>query len=168
MFQVTKKLRHIKSNIKKWKKLNFGNIFESKAKIFKDLDIIEDDIQNEDYNEERLDKEKFILVELHNLIGREEAFWKQISRVVQLKEGDQNTRFFHIKTLKHKANNRITRIKRGVDVLEEEKDIADEAISFFSSLLSIDLDLLEEEQKGTLNLIPNLIQTSHNSMICDI
>ena len=42
MFKVAKKLRNVKLNIRKWNKLDFGNIFHSKAQILEDLGIIQD------------------------------------------------------------------------------------------------------------------------------
>ena len=40
MFKVAKKLKDIKFNVKKWNKLDFGNIFQLKANILEDLSII--------------------------------------------------------------------------------------------------------------------------------
>ena len=48
---------------------------------------------------------KIILTDLHNIIGQKEAFQRQRLRVVWLREGDRNTRLFHISIVKHKVHN---------------------------------------------------------------
>lgn len=45
------------------------------------------------------------------------------------------------------------------------KDISTEAINFFSSLLSRDPHLSEEDQRNIVSSIPQLIQTPHNVMM---
>ena len=83
-----------------------------------------------------MNHKNIILADLHNIVGKEEMFWRQSSRVVWLKEGDKNSRFFHLSTLKHRTTNRIYRIRRGEDTLKEDKDIAREVVHFFYSILS--------------------------------
>lgn len=45
---------------------------------------------------------------LNELLLKEEIFWKQRSRILWLKEGDQNTKFFHQRT---KARNKFNSIE---------------------------------------------------------
>ena len=92
-------------------------------------------------------------------------FGKKISRVNWLKEGDQNTRFFYLSTLKHHANNRISSIKKGQSPLSKDDKIVDEAVQFFSSLLTKDPSLLLTDQEDILSAIPSLLQAHHNSML---
>lgn len=41
---------------------------------------------------------------------KEEVFWQQKSRIQWLKEGDQNTKFFHIHTMQRRKKNCIERL----------------------------------------------------------
>lgn len=105
---------------------------------------------------------------VHNIINKEEKFWRQRSRINWLKDGDRNTKFFHLSTLKHRANNRIFGIKKGQVLLSDDFDISDEAVSFFSSLLSGDPLLPKVDQEDLLSCIPQIIQPCHNKLIFSI
>ncbi len=76
MFKVAKKLKNGKLNIRKWNKSNFGNIFHSKAQILEELRIIQDVVEKEGYNDERMKVEKSILYELQNIIIQEKTYRK--------------------------------------------------------------------------------------------
>ena len=82
-----------------------------------------------------------------------------------MKEGDRNTRFFHLTTLKLQANNRISNIVKGQVLVSKEDEIEKEVVYYFSSLLSIDPSLIGSEQEEILAAIPPLIQDHHNSML---
>ena len=104
-------------------------------------------------------------MDLNNIISKEEDFLKQRSRVNWLKEGEQKSRFFHLTTLKHRENKRISTIKKGPDLLSKEQEIAEEAVQFFSSLLTVDPSLSVTDQEDIVSAIPPLLQAHHNSML---
>lgn len=66
------------------------------------------------------------------------------------------------------AANRISGIKKGTDTIGEDKEIAEGAISYFSSILSKDLELDEEDQNDILNTIPNVINVTQNNTLVAI
>ena len=74
MYKVAKKLRFIKLEICKWNKLDFGNIFQDKERILGYLAEVQNDIQTWGYDDKFLNSKKEILVELHNIVGKEEMF----------------------------------------------------------------------------------------------
>lgn len=51
------------------------------------------------------DKIKLLERQIDDLLLDEEIYWRQRSIVVWLREGDKNTKFFHIKTLTRKRKN---------------------------------------------------------------
>ena len=60
---------------------------------------------------ENLELEAALSLELDDWLLRDELRLKQKSRELWLKEGDQNSRFFHLSTLVQRRRNRIKEIK---------------------------------------------------------
>ncbi|XP_017604816.1 uncharacterized protein LOC108451662 [Gossypium arboreum] len=56
-------------------------------------------------------KLKAMRLKLGNLLDTEEKYWAQRSRVNWLKEGDMNTRFFHVRAFNRRKKNNIARPK---------------------------------------------------------
>ena len=75
------------------------------------------------------------------LFFKEETFCTQRSRFIWLEEGYISTKIFHLSTMKHRAKNRISNLSRERDKITNENEISREIISYFSSLLSSDLDV---------------------------
>lgn len=61
----------------------------------------------------------------------DELKWKQRSRVQWLREGDANTRFFHIRASCRRSRNHIYQLSDGTNTLSSSNSIADHLISFF-------------------------------------
>ncbi|XP_057844038.2 uncharacterized protein LOC131053448 [Cryptomeria japonica] len=141
MFKVAKKLRFVKDNVKRCNREVFGDLFASKTAIQCDLKEIHDKIQAKGYPSVSLEMENEILRKYHDIIAREEVFWKKISRAIWLYVGDINTRFFYMNSLKHKASNMISRIVVEGGVLNKDDEICGEATRFFASLLSGEVNL---------------------------
>ena len=82
----------------------------------------------------------------------EESYWYQKSRSLWMKEGDNNSKYFHALTKQRRARNRITGLHDANGVWStEDKDIQNIAVSYFGSLFStsnpqILKDSLEEIQ----------------------
>lgn len=56
--------------------MDFGNIFHDKERILGELAEVQDEIQTWGNDEINLNSEKEILAELHNIVGKEEMFWR--------------------------------------------------------------------------------------------
>ncbi|CAN1151986.1 hypothetical protein LINPERHAP2_LOCUS18457 [Linum perenne] len=69
---------------------------------------------------------------LEAVLWQEEALWLQKSRSKWVVEGDRNTNFFHMSTLRRRSFNRITRIKNGEGVwIESQPDLKILATEYF-------------------------------------
>lgn len=67
----------------------------------------------------------------------QEAYWKQKANIQWAKEGDLNTSFFHAVVTGRRRRLTIHRIKTSDDQwIEEEDEIANEAISFYKDLFN--------------------------------
>lgn len=93
MFRIAKKLSNAKSNIQRQNKPSFGNIFKIKDKLKMDLEEVQKHIQDFGFDNDVSNKEIKILTKLHDIISKEEKFWKQRYRDLWLKSGDQKTKY---------------------------------------------------------------------------
>lgn len=94
-FVVAKKIMHIKERLKHWAKYEFGSIKLKKLSLLHDLKRW--DVARESHPLSTMDSttETNLKEELGLILKQEEMYWKQRARVTWLKEGDENTGFFH-------------------------------------------------------------------------
>ena len=73
--------------------------------------------------------------QLDELLLKQEIYWHQCSRILWLKYGDENTKFFHSKASQRRRKNFIKGIRdQQHNWVEESKDIAGVAISYFENM----------------------------------
>jgi cytidylate kinase len=83
---------------------------------------------------------------MDELLYREELMWLQRSRIAWLKEGDRNTKFFHLKAVARARKNRIKRLRDDDDdrITHDMKEIEGLTTSVFKKLYSADVTVQPE------------------------
>jgi hypothetical protein len=69
------------------------------------------------------DRRKVVISELDKLAHLEETSWRQKSRVLWLKEGDNNTKFFHKMANSNRRRNYMKKVEVDGTVHENASDI---------------------------------------------
>lgn len=77
----------------------------------------------------------FSKASLHNWLKAESIHWKQKSKIRWLKDGDRNTKFFHLSAKSRSTINRIDKISVDGIIIEDAEQIRIEASSVFSNLI---------------------------------
>lgn len=131
MAQVAKKFIHLKVILKEWKRQAFGNASQRKKDLKDQLGRLDNKMQIGLFTEEDKRLERNLLVEYHNTLASKEKMWRQNSRALWLREGDRNTKYFHISILCHRSFNKIKELVN-VDgsMTEDALEIRHEIISF--------------------------------------
>ncbi|XP_074308415.1 uncharacterized protein LOC141643244 [Silene latifolia] len=106
---------------------------------------------------------KNLVTGITHLLKQEELFWRQRSRVLWLRDGDNNTKFFHRKAGQRKQKNNIRKIldKEG-RIYTRTDHIDGYAVSYFSKLLS---SSESEEFSGLLGGIEGRVTIDMNTIL---
>ena len=99
---MARKLKALKEDLKKWNKEEFWDLaFRKKCLLSKLLGL---DAREDLYGLSQEDQTHRIQIkgEIAHLASLEESPWRQKSRLLFVKEGDNNTRFFHRVANSHK------------------------------------------------------------------
>ncbi|GKV06468.1 hypothetical protein SLEP1_g18364 [Rubroshorea leprosula] len=98
--------------VKLWSRTTFDNLHKKKKELIARLGGIQRFLQAKD-SSFRIDLEKSLTKEYQDILKYEEDMWFMKSRVQWIQNGDRNSRFFHVSTLKRRSNNRILGLKDG-------------------------------------------------------
>ncbi|KAL5831677.1 hypothetical protein ACOSQ4_017031 [Xanthoceras sorbifolium] len=107
---VNDKISRLTTALQVWNKEVFGCIFHRKRHIMARLQGIQCSL-SKGYKHHLVILEGELLQEYNDIINQEEIFWLQKSRNTWLKEGDKNTKFFHMSTLIRRRHNKLEGIK---------------------------------------------------------
>ena len=155
------------ATLKKWNKETFGFC----QTRMKELSTKLEQVQAGSVSEKNLLMKASIQRELNSWLSNNESFWKQKSREVWLKEGDKNSKFFHLFTIIRRRRNAIDTIKGndGVWITNKAK-IRNHIVSKFQSLYTFepvsfppDLDdlilpCITQSENADLCLIPSPLE----------
>ena len=134
-FILAKKLAALKLDLKKWNETEFGNVtFKKQEGLWSKLNVLDAKEETRRLTVE----EKLFQVNLHTNIEKltllEEISWRQKSRVLHLKKGDANTRFFHRMANSYRKNNGIESLMVNGTLSSNQGMIADCITHFFMNL----------------------------------
>ena len=131
---INEKLKAVRKGLKSWNHEEFGNI-DTNIKNLEDEIQKYDDLSNErDLNLDEIENRKVAQIELWKWIKRKEQYWAQNSRILWLKEGDRNSKFFHTIASNKKRRNSIASIEIDGQPVNDPSQIKHEAVSFFKGI----------------------------------
>eukprot|EP00253_Pinus_taeda_P028113 PITA_28113 len=158
MFQLHKKLKHIKVKLKDWNKNEFGNIFAAKKAVEDKTWELNQTLIIDGFDKDRNDQVTKHHQDWENLCKQEEIFWRQKSRVQWLKEGERNTRFFHKSTIVNISHNRISSIKdEGGHLINSHEDIEDVLVQHFHGITQETIPYRMHFIRDLIGHIPRLV-----------
>ena len=160
-FILAQKLKALKADLKKWNREEFGDLAFRKKNLLTEL-------MGLDVREELVGlsiKEQIHRLQLkghiEQLASLEEISWRQKSQAFFVKEGDNNTRFFHRLANPHKNANQIKRIEVDGVLYEDELDVCSQLVLFYQGLYKetevgrptmdgLDFACIEEDERLSL------------------
>ena len=110
-FILAQKLKALKADLKKWSREEFGDLAFRKKNMLTELmglDVREKLVGLS--NEEQICRLQ-LKRDIEQLASLEETSWRQKSRALYVKEGGNNTRFFHRLANSHRNTNQIKRFE---------------------------------------------------------
>uniref|UniRef100_A0A2N9HR00 RRM domain-containing protein n=1 Tax=Fagus sylvatica TaxID=28930 RepID=A0A2N9HR00_FAGSY len=133
MFKVWNKLKECKIQLGDWSRNSFGSLKKQIENMQQKITQAETlAIQDRDHaNINGLRKE------LNMLLGKEEKFWRQRSRISWLSQGDRNTKYFHGRATQRRRRNSVYRLRdEWGSWHESNEEIAEIMLEYYNSLFT--------------------------------
>jgi hypothetical protein len=131
---LSQKLMALKADLKQWNKEVFGDVGVRKGKLMREiqqLDALEESrsltVEERTYHED-------CCGELHKVMDLDEISWRQKSRVLWLKKGDRNTKFFHRMANSHRRNNFIGCLNVEGTLTLDPKEVEEGIVQYYRQL----------------------------------
>lgn len=115
----------------------FGLIKESREALSKVVEALDKEGESRELSLEEIIMRQDALRRIWAFNHMEEISWRWKSRVRWLKEGDKNTRFFHLMASMRSRVNFLVRIRGGGKFLGNTSEIKDGIARFFESCIRV-------------------------------
>ncbi|XP_042962309.1 uncharacterized protein LOC122296569 [Carya illinoinensis] len=148
-------------NLKRWNSNSFGNVQKKLVMAKRQMTLL--------YEKDPLGTDKEAHYEAREKVQkwmeRDELMWKQRSKVLRLKEGDSNLKYFHMKASQRRRKNRLVRIKDGNGSWHTGDQRDRVIVSYFEDLFR------SSNPNGSLDFLRSLtgkITASMNEDLCKV
>jgi len=134
-YEVARKLKVVKVELKKWNKDVFGDVKVRKYNLLNSVNALDKKEKSVGLlwrlNRGGADRE-----ELGRILQMEEISWRQKSRALWLREGDRNTKFFHRTANLHRKFNFMSAVVVDGTRLETADNMKSSAHGFYNELFT--------------------------------
>ncbi|KAJ9681633.1 hypothetical protein PVL29_017839 [Vitis rotundifolia] len=135
-FILDSKLRALKDILKNWNKEVFGLIENKKGEALNQIMYWDEKEKSAALSLEECEARKEARESYKSWVLREEISWRQKSRELWLKEGDNNTRFFHRMANAHSRRNWLSKLKVDGCWHSEQINLKNSVVGAFQKLYS--------------------------------
>ena len=133
---MERKLKLIKRPLKKWNGEVFGHIDRNIKKFDLALRKAEEEALRREIGVVEWSRIEALRTQMWLWMVRKERYWKQLSRCKVIREGDRNTKYFHLSATMRRNRNRIDKLLiQGVEVSDEGR-IKSSILEYFKDLYS--------------------------------
>lgn len=126
----------IKEHLKHWAKCEFGSIKLKKLSLLREIENLDVTRESRPLSTLESTTEANLKGELGLILKLEEVYWKQRARVTWLKEGDDNTSFFHAVANGRRNKNFIPWVLKDNFKVTNNKGIGEAFTSLYQNLYS--------------------------------
>ena len=124
----------MKEDIIQWNWSEFGNVKRQKNELLEALKLLDVKEEEHDLSEVELGEKALLRSQIQNLLPLEEVLWRQKSRMLCIKEGDNKTKFFHKVANSQRSYNHINMLEVNRVIYEDESEMADQVVQFYKNL----------------------------------
>ena len=131
-YVLKEKFKRLKHTIKRWNKEQYGDNFKKVQNLEVELNKLEEDTMNRQLTDQEVCKRKQLQESLWIAAQAHESLLRQKSRSRWIKEGDCNTRYFHIRMNANRNRNCIKGIFIDGVWTDDPHKVKEEIRNFFS------------------------------------
>ena len=124
----------MKKDIIQWNRSEFGNVERQKKELLEALKFLDVKDGEHSLSEVELGERAMLRSQIQNLLSLEEVSWRQKSRMLYIKEGDNNTKFFHKMANSRRRHNHISMLEVNGVIYKDESEMAIQAVQFYKKL----------------------------------
>ncbi|BFG29908.1 hypothetical protein CerSpe_161820 [Prunus speciosa] len=136
-YKFIRRLKLLKTKMKLWSKEVIGDMETAKREAEARLAAIDMQEGRDGLDSELRKEREDLQLLVGDIIYKEEVKWRRRGKVKWARDGDENTKFFHMMAIGYRKRNYIEwlEMEDGV-IIENENEIESEAINFFKNLYS--------------------------------
>ena len=123
-YVFAKKLKALKEDLIQWNRQEFGNVGRRKKELLGTLESLDAKEEVLGLTETERNEKIVVKSQVEHLLSLEEISWRQKSRMLCIKEGDNNTNFFHKMANSHRRYNHLNFLEVDGVIYEEKAEVA--------------------------------------------
>ena len=157
-YVFAKKLKVLKEDIIQWNRQEFGNVGRKKKELLKALESLDTKDGVLGLTETEMYERNEVRSQIEHLFSLEIS-WRQKSRMLYIKEGDNNTKLFNKMANSYRRHNHLSFLEVDGVIYEEGAKVANQVVQFYKSLYQeseewrpfvegLDFDQIGELERG--------------------
>lgn len=129
-----KELKALKEDIIQWNCKEFGNVSHQRKELLGVLDSLDAKEGDLGLSKAETPERNTMRSQAKHLLSLEEILWKQKSRMLCIKEGDNNTKLFHKVANSCRMYNHMSLLEVDGVIYEEGAEVAAQVVQFYKTL----------------------------------